>query len=91
MLIGKVIGTVVATHKEAKYTGYKLQVVQQLNFDLSEGPGQWIVADPMGAGVGDLVLVARGREATFPFEPDAASIDRAIIGIIDNINYDAEA
>lgn len=91
MLIGKVIGTVVATHKEARYRGVKLLTVRQLNFDRTEGKSTWLCADAMDAGPGDVVLLARGREATFPFGDNSGSIDRAIVGIVDDIDYDPEA
>ncbi len=91
MIIARVIGTVTSTHKEARYRGVKLLTVQPLTFDRKETGKPMIAADNMGAGPGDIVLLARGREATFPWGKDAASIDRGVVGIVDDIDYRPEA
>lgn len=91
MIIARVIGTVVSTQKEERYRGVKLLAVQPLTFDRQDTGKPMIAADNMDAGPGDVVLLARGREATFPWGKDAAAIDRAVVGIVDDIDYDPEA
>ena len=91
MIIARVTGTVVSTHKEERYRGVKLLTVQPLTFERKDTGKAIIAADNMDAGPGDIVLLARGREATFPFGKDSASIDRAVVGIVDDIDYHPEA
>ena len=91
MIIGKVIGTVVSTKKESSLKGYKILIVQPLTFDLKEDGEPILAVDTLNTGEGEIVLLARGRESTFPLEPDPPAIDRSIVGKIDTIYYDADA
>jgi ethanolamine utilization protein EutN len=83
MQLADVIGTVVASHKDANLTGTKLLVLQPLGID-GKGVGRTLVAvDAAGAGVGERVFFVRGREAAYPFYPVEVPTDAAIIGIVD--------
>ena len=42
-----------------------------------------VVADAMGAGVGEEVFFVRGKEASFPFHPAEPPVDAGIVGITD--------
>ncbi|MFH0945896.1 MAG: EutN/CcmL family microcompartment protein, partial [Planctomycetota bacterium] len=61
MLLGKVIGNVWATRKDESLEGLRFLLIQP--FALGEaGSSQVVVAaDPLGAGVGETVIVAFGR------------------------------
>jgi microcompartment protein CcmK/EutM len=85
MQIAKVIGDVVATRKDDNLTGIKLLLVQPVTTD-RKAVGRPIVAvDAVGAGVGEHVFFVRGKEASFPFYPDAEPpVDAGIVGIIDH-------
>lgn len=86
MLIGQVIGQVVATQKNDKLRGAKLLLVQPL--DLRERPrGAAILAiDSVDAGVGDRVLVVQeGRAAQLALGQGVAAVDAAIVGIVDSL------
>ena len=79
MLLASVIGTVVSTRKTESLTGVKLLVVQS-------GDGhKMVVADRLGAGVGDKVLVAQGSTAHHAFSNEKMPIDAAIVGIVDHV------
>jgi len=85
MIIGKVVGTVVATRKNEKLVGCKLLIVEP--FDKMEtGKGRFIAIDNVGAGVGESVLVVRGSGARIGCNMQESPIDAAIVGIIDNIS-----
>ena len=58
MLIGRVIGEVVATHKHASHEGRKVLVVQPLNLDGSDRGDAVLALDAVDAGVGDRILLA---------------------------------
>lgn len=83
MIIAKVIGTVVATRKNENLNGSKFMIVETL--PVMKGEAQRLVAvDQAGAGIGDLVLVALGSAARMEGKAENASIDAAIVGIVDN-------
>lgn len=87
MLIGKVIGDVVATHKNPRYEGARILVVQPINPDGSFRGSSILALDGVDAGEGDIVLVVQegwGASTASTGEPGAA-IDSAIVGIVDKI------
>ena len=87
MHLAKVVGDVVATHKDEQLQGIKLLVLQPIT-PQREPVGKLLVAvDAVGAGVGEEVFFVRGKEASFPFYPDAEPpVDAGIVGIVDQIN-----
>jgi microcompartment protein CcmK/EutM len=86
MQLGRVIGTVVCTIKDARLFGQKLLVVQPIDKH-GRGKGRSIVAlDSVGAGVGETIYWCRGKEASFPFLPDEVPTEATIVGIVDEIN-----
>lgn len=83
MQLAKVIGTVVASHKDENLTGIKLLLIQPLTGS-GEAVGRAIVAsDASGAGVGEEVFFVRGSEAAYPFYPVQPPTDATIVGIVD--------
>jgi ethanolamine utilization protein EutN len=84
MQLAQVIGTVVASHKDANLDGTTLLVIQPLAAD-GQPVGRSLVAlDAAGAGVGERVFFVRGREAAYPFYPAEPPTDAAIVGIVDH-------
>ena len=63
MLLGTVVGQVWATKKEATLEGLRLLVVQPYTTDGRASAETIIAVDPLGAGVGERVLVVFGRAA----------------------------
>lgn len=83
MIIGQVVGTVVATRKSEALVGQKLLVLKPL---YSPGDEGFLVAvDTVGAGVGETVLVTVGSGAREAMIKDNAPIDAAIVGIVDTM------
>lgn len=86
MLIGKVIGDVVATHKVAAHVGRKALIVQPLNLDGSARGEAVVALDAVYAGVGDRVLLTtEGYSAMTAVGRPNSPIDMAVIGVIDAI------
>ena len=82
MIIGKIVGSVVSTRKNEKLVGSKFMVVETSD---KMGEVKRIVAvDNVGAGIGEIVLVAMGSAARIGCDHANAPIDAAIVGIIDN-------
>jgi len=80
MLIGKVIGSVIATRKNDKLTGSKFLIVDAL---LDCEPKRVVAVDNVGAGAGEIVLVTLGSAARVALDNPAAPVDAAIVGIVD--------
>ena len=82
MLIGKVVGSVVSTRKNDKLVGSKFMIVETM---AGTGDAKRVVAvDDIGAGIGEMVLVATGSAARIGCDQEKAPIDAAIVGIIDS-------
>jgi ethanolamine utilization protein EutN len=86
MLIGRVIGDVVATQKAPSHEGRKILMVQPLNLDDTDRGEPVLALDAVDAGTGDRVLVVtEGWCAMTAVDRDHAPIDMAIVGVIDTI------
>jgi ethanolamine utilization protein EutN len=87
MLIGKVIGDVVASQKAPSHEGRKILVVQPLNLDGSDRGEIVLALDAVGAGIGERVLLTtEGFSAMTAVGRPNSPIDSAVIGIIDEID-----
>jgi ethanolamine utilization protein EutN len=87
MLIGRVIGDVVATQKAPSHEGRKILVVQPLNLDSSDRGEIVLALDAVGAGIGERVLLStEGFSAMTAVGRPNSPIDSAVIGIIDEID-----
>lgn len=86
MVIGRVIGDVVATQKAVSHEARKILVVQPLNLDGSDRGEILLALDAVDAGVGDRVLVVtEGWSAMTSVGRPQSPIDMAIVGVIDSI------
>jgi ethanolamine utilization protein EutN len=91
MFLGRVVGEVWATRKVADLTGLRMLVVEAL--DERRDPSApkvtpVIAADPLGADIGEHVVVAFGkaaRVATLGADGDFA-FEAAIVGIVDDFD-----
>lgn len=86
MQMAKVIGNVVATRKDNSLIGYKLMVIKRIDSKYEFIGFEEVAADYVGAGIGDYVLVAEGSSVRVEDDKRKATIDKAIIGIIDTID-----
>ncbi len=90
MLLGKIVGTLVATRKEATLQGLKFLVVRRLTIDNEEDSGYVIAADAVGAGVGEVVLYATGSSARQTVMTDKRPCDAVIMAIVDTWEVDGQ-
>lgn len=87
MFLGRVIGEVWASRKVADLAGKRLLVVERV--DDTDGPRApkvtpVIAADPLGADLGELVVVAFGKAARVAFGGDGDfAYEAAIVGVVD--------
>jgi microcompartment protein CcmK/EutM len=83
MNLGKVVGTVVATRKEPTMDGLKFMLVKHLDAEGKETGGQVVAVDAVGAGPGELVLIATGSSARQTLATKDRPCDAVIMAIVD--------
>ncbi len=86
MLIGRVIGEVVATEKHASHAGRTALLVQPLELDGANRGNAVIALDAIGVGIGECVLLTtEGYSAMTSVGRPNSPIDAAVIGVIDAV------
>ena len=83
MLVGKVIGSIVSTRKNENLIGSKFMIVEPLSVMKSEAE-RIVAVDNVGAGIGEIVLVAVGSAARIGCNMADSPVDAAIVGIVDS-------
>lgn len=85
MILGRVLGNVVATQKNARYAEARIMLVQPVNPDGTPRGASVLALDSVDAGEGDLVIVVQeGWSASTASTGEAgAAIDSAIVGVVD--------
>jgi ethanolamine utilization protein EutN len=87
MRLATVLGQVVATVKEPGLENLTLLLVQDATDTDIEAPGEpaYVAVDLIGAGAGEVVLVACGGAARVAAGPDTPT-DRAVVAIVDTVS-----
>jgi len=91
LFLAKVVGSVWSTKKTDNLKNLKFLVVNPLNLKKEPLTDVVIVADVLGAGIGETVICAYGhaaRKAILPDNPTSLSIEAAVVGIVDKIDID---
>ncbi len=86
MILGKVVGTVWATRKDEQMVGMKIQIVREVDLDYNPKDRFVIAVDSVGAGVGEIVLVAQGSSARQTELTHNKPIDAVITAIVDKLD-----
>lgn len=85
MEIGRVIGTVVATHKDDRLIGTKLLITVPIDTKGNPCGASLVAVDMVGAGIGERIIYTRGSVASRAYSDQHAPIDAMIVGIVDTI------
>lgn len=88
MVLGKVIGTLVASRKEQTLEGLKLLVVRACDVDGNPNGALAIAVDAVGAGLGEVVLYCAGSSARQTQVTQNRPVDATIMAIVDSIAVD---
>ena len=92
MFLARVIGSVVATKKDAAMIGRKLLLLRPLLVDESQpgqfrpGPNTIVAVDALGAGLNELVLFCQGSSARQAVGMKTLPVDAVVIGIVDTVD-----
>ena len=85
MIIGKVVGTVISTRKNANLVGSKFLIIDSMEgMDFSQGQTRVVAVDSIGAGIGEIVLVATGSAARVGNGNENSPVDACVVGIVDD-------
>jgi microcompartment protein CcmK/EutM len=90
MILGRVIGTVWATRKDEQTVGMKFQIVREVELDYSPKSGFVVAVDSVGAGVGEIVLVAQGSSGRQTELTRGKPVDAVIMAIVDRLDVDED-
>lgn len=86
MILGRVIGTVWSTRKDEHLVGAKFLIVRQLDLDYKPKENFVVAVDSVGAGVGEVVLVAQGSSARQTAFTHNKPVDAVIMAIVDKLD-----
>ena len=87
MFLGRVVGQVWASKKSADLEGKRLLLVRPMETYEGDDPvGPVVAADPIGADLGERVVVAFGKAARVACGGDGDfAFEAAIVGIVDGV------
>jgi len=88
MILARIVGTIVATRKDARLEGKKLLIVKPINPEGGDESGYLVAVDTVDAGFRETVLIVSGSSARMAAECKDRPVDAAIIGIVDSIQLD---
>ena len=85
MILGRVIGTVVATRKDDRLIGAKLLFVRTIDPSGRDESSHMVAVDTVDAGLTDRVLVVTGSSARMASGLKDTPVDAAIVGVVDTV------
>jgi microcompartment protein CcmK/EutM len=86
MILGRVVGNVVATIKDEHLAGERLLLVQLMTRSGKPVGRPAAAIDVVDAGEGDWVFLVRAREASLATFPVVGPVDLAIMGIVETVD-----
>jgi microcompartment protein CcmK/EutM len=89
MILARVVGTVVATRKDARLEGFKLLIVKPVSAEGQDEPGYVIAVDTVGAGSKETVIVVSGSSARMAEGCKDKPVDASIVGIVDTVTVNS--
>ncbi len=89
MLIARVRGTVVSTHKSPSMEGLRLLLLEKIDPVSLAGKGDFVVAmDSVGANAGEVVFYVTGSSARLTEATKGRPTDATVIAVVDAIEKD---
>jgi microcompartment protein CcmK/EutM len=85
MILGRVVGTVVATRKDERLMGAKLLLVRAVDPRGKDEAAHMVAVDTVDAGFNDRVLIVTGSSARMAAGLKDTPVDAAIVGVVDTV------
>lgn len=86
MRLGRVTGKLWCTARIDQHSGKRYLIIQPIDARGSECGSPLVCMDAIGAGPGDTIYWARGKEASLAFYPEIVPSDATVVGIVDEIS-----
>lgn len=91
MRIAKVVGAVTLSRCHESFCGARLRLVQPLSLAELRGErepqaDEMVVWDELGSGLGNLIAMSEGGEASQPFRPKDKAVDAYCSAILDTVD-----
>ena len=88
MVLAKVIGNVVSTHKNRHLTGHKLLIIRTIDLKGNfVGDADTIAIDTVDSGIGDTVIIVKEGDAVQQILGNSDTpVHTMIVGIVDDID-----
>ena len=88
MILARVVGNVVATQKNERYSSARVMLCQPVTPTGEEWGATILALDSVDAGEGDIVLVVQEgwSASTAATGEQGAAIDSAIVGVVDRVD-----
>ena len=86
MFLAKVVGTVWSTKKSPDLEGVKFLIVHPIELSKEPTRSVVVVADRLGAGIGEVVMCAYGKAARTAVGDQEMAIEAAVVGIVDRMD-----
>jgi len=91
MVLARVKGTVVSTHKPSSLEGMKFLLLEKVYAVSLKGKGEYVVGiDGVGANVGEIVFYVTGSSARMTEVTKGKPSDATIIAVVDAIEKDGQ-
>ncbi len=88
MILARVVGTVVATRKDARLEGKKLLILKPVSPEGKDEGGYVVAVDTVSAGYRERVIAVAGSSARMAEGCKDIPVDTAIVGIVDDVRMD---
>ena len=88
MILGRIVGTIVATRKDPRLEGQKLLIVRTVSPEGHDEAGYVVAVDTVGAGNREKVLLVSGSSARLAEGCKDKPVDQAIIAIVDAVDLE---
>ncbi|MCD4669405.1 MAG: EutN/CcmL family microcompartment protein [Actinomycetia bacterium] len=89
MVLGQVVGNVIAAQKNKKLVGKKLLIVKAIDLKGKLLEPFVVAVDIVGVGIGEKVLVVNGSSARQTEDTKGISIDSVIVAKVDSMQVGA--
>ncbi|MBC7910362.1 MAG: EutN/CcmL family microcompartment protein [Pyrinomonadaceae bacterium] len=86
MFLGKVVGTVWSTKKTPDLEGVRFLIIHPYDLDKEPTKNIVVVADRLGAGIGEIVMCAYGKAARTAIGNQDMAIEAAVVAIVDRMD-----
>ena len=91
MIVGTVIGQVWSTRKDETLEGLRFLVVRPFTTNGDDAAETIVAVDPLGAGIGERVLLVTGRAARHAIgRGHDIGFQAAVVGIVDEMELESD-